>query len=219
MKKIIVLLITLVSFSMAIQAQYFSYGAKLGLSFPGYQDERIASQRITPAFAISGAFNLSRNFLFQTELGYERKGNKLPNEYSEDVDKWVQGDTTLFVKSNLDYLTVPLFAKVKIGKSNNFYLQAGGYFGYLIKAKMSGIKYGESVSKENILPGLSKSDYGIVLGAGLETPIRRELSLLLDIKYNYGLKDIYEDPQIIGPSRPLRNKSFIMSMGIVILID
>jgi hypothetical protein len=203
----------------AASGQYFSYGGKIGLSFPGYQDERIASQRITTAFGITGALNLSDNFLLQAELGYERKGNKLPPEYSEDVDKWVRGDTTFFTKSNLDYLTIPVFAKVKIGRSNNFYFQAGGYFGYLMNAKLTGVRHGESITKEDILDGLSSTDYGIVAGAGLETPINRELSLLLDVKYNYGLKDLIVDQEVTGPSEQLRNKSFIMSMGIVIIVD
>lgn len=219
MKKIFLLISVLVLFSFQASAQYFSYGGKLGLSFPGYQDERIASQRITTAFGVTGAFNINRNFLFQAEFGYERKGNKLPGEYSEDVFKWVQGDSTFFVKSNLDYLTIPLFAKFKIGSSNNFYFQAGGYYGYLMSARLTGVKYGESIEKENIKSGLSQNDYGLIAGAGLETPIRRELSLLLDVKYNYGLKDLVTDPAVIGPTNPLRNKSFIMSMGVVILVD
>jgi len=206
-------------FSLSAMGQYFSYGGKLGLSFPGYQKERIASQRITTAFSVTGGLNFTDNFMIQAEIGYERKGNKLPPEYSDDPFDWVRGDTTFFTKSNLDYITFPVFAKFKIGRSNNFYFQAGGYYAYLLNAKLSGVKGGESITGENILPGLSRTDYGIVAGAGLETPIRRELSLLLDIKYNYGMKDLIIDPEVIGPSDQLRNKSFIMSMGIVILVD
>ncbi len=218
MKRTIILVIALVSLSMAGSAQYFSYGGKLGLSFPGFQDERIASQRITTAFGLSGAFSLNRSILLQTELGYERKGNKFTNQYWDELGDLVD-DSTYLVKTNLDYVTIPLFAKFNLGRSNKFYFQAGGYYAYLLRARFAGMKFGEMLSKDNILPGLARNDYGLVVGGGLETPIRRELSLLLDAKFNYGLKDLNMDPKVIGHSNIIRNKSFIMSMGIVFLID
>lgn len=218
MKRFFLILLALASFSIAGQAQYLSYGAKLGLSFPGFQDERIASQRITPTFSLTGAFNVNRSFLLQTELGYERKGNKFTNQYWDDNGDLVD-DSTYLVKTNMDYITIPLLAKVNLGRSNKFYFQAGGYYGYLLRARYNGMKFGEMVSKDDILPGLSRNDYGLVLGGGLETPIRRELSLLLDVKYNWGMKDLNIDPVYIGHSQPVKNKSFIMSMGIVILVD
>ena len=218
MKRELILIIALLSMSLAGQAQYFSYGGKLGLSFPGYQDERIASQRITTAFGITGAFNLNRTLLFQTELGYERKGNKFTNQYWDDMGELVD-DSTYLVKTNLDYVTIPLFAKINLGRSNKFYFQAGGYYGYLLRTRFSGMKFGILVSRENIISGLARHDYGVVLGGGLETPIRRELSLLLDMKYNLGMKDLNIDPLVHGHSNSIKNKSFIMSMGIVILVD
>ncbi len=218
MKRTIILIITLISITMAVRAQYISYGAKLGLGFPGFQDERIASQRITPTFGITGAINFNRSILFQTELGYERKGNKFTNQYWDEFGDLVD-DSTYLVKSNLDYVTIPLFAKFNMGRSNKFYFQAGGYYGYLLRARFAGMKFGEMVSKDNILPGLARNDYGLVFGGGLETPIRRELSLLLDVKFNLGMKNLNIDSNIIGHSNPIRNKSFIMSMGVVILVD
>ena len=200
--------IALFTLGLSAQAQYFSYGGKLGLSFPGFQDERIASQRITPTVSFTGAFNFNKSILLQAELGYERKGNKFTNQYWDDMGELV-ADSTYDVRTNLDYVTVPLFLKLNLGRSNKFYFQAGAYYGYLLRARYSGMKLGEMVSKENIYEGLSLTDYGFVVGGGLETPIRRELSLLLDVKYNHGLKDLNLDPSVIGSSNPLKNKSFI----------
>ncbi len=218
MNKKILLTISIITFALAAQAQYFSYGAKLGLGFPGFQDERIASQRITPTFSITGAFNPNRAILFQTELGYERKGNKFTNQYWDELGVLVE-DSTYDVKTNLDYVTIPLFIKLNLGRSNKFYFQAGGYYGYLLRARFTGMKFGDLYSKDNIIDGLSVHDYGIIIGGGLETPIRRELSLLLDMKYSYGLKDLNSNPQITGHGNPILNKSFMMSMGVVILVD
>lgn len=218
MKRRIVLIIAIVSLSFSANAQYVSYGGKLGLSFPGFQDERIASQRITPTIGVTGAFNINRSILLQTEIGFERKGNKFTHKYWDDMNVLVE-DSTYEVKTNMDYITIPLFFKVNLGRSSKFYFQAGGYYGYLLGARFSGMKNDEMVSKEKIKAGLSLHDYGILVGGGLETPIRRELSLLLDVKYNYGLKDLNIDPSVIGHSDPISNKSFIMSMGVVIIVD
>lgn len=218
MKKILILIIAISALTLSANAQYVSYGGKLGLSFPGFQDERIASQRITPTVSFTGAFHLNRSILFQTELGYERKGNKFTHNSWDDLGVLIE-DSTYVVKTNMDYITIPLFVKYNLGRSNKFYLQAGGYYGYLLGAKFSGMKFGEMVEKEKIKAGFSQHDYGVVIGGGLETPISREMSLLLDVKYNYGLKDLNVDPTVIGHSNPIMNKSFIMSMGLVILVD
>ncbi len=218
MKKIIVLIFAIVTVSIAANAQYVSYGGKLGLSFPGFQNERIASQRITTTLSVTGAFNINRSILLQTELGFERKGNKFTHKYWDEQKVLVE-DSTYDVKTNMDYITIPLFIKFNLGRSNKFYFQAGGYYGYMLGARFSGMKFEEMVSKENIKAGLSLHDYGVLLGGGLETPISREMSLLLDVKYNYGLKDLNIDPLVIGHSDPILNKSFIMSMGVVIMVD
>ena len=60
---------------------------------------------------------------------------------------------------------------------------------------------------------------GVVVGGGLETPVRRGLSMLLDVKYNLGLRDLNADPAILGHFDPIKTKNFIMSMGVIIDIE
>lgn len=219
MKK--VALLFLVVFSLGIttaSAQYISYGAKLGLSFPGFQDERIASERITPALHLIGNFHMTRSFLIQMELGYELKGNKFTYE-AWDAAGVVIEDSVYTEKTNMGYLTVPLLLKYNLGRSNKFYIQAGAYYGYLLNASFSGKMKNQLVEKVQIMDGLARHDYGLVVGGGLETPVRSGLSMLLDVKYNYGLIDLNRDPLILGHNNPLKTKNFIMSMGVVIDLD
>ena len=220
MKKSLLLLTGLLFFGWGLtQAQYISYGGKLGLSFPGFQDERIASERITPSFSLLGNVNITRNFLVQLELGYELKGNKFTYEIWDELTGALIEDSVYDVKTNLGYVTVPLFLKYNLGRSNKFYAQIGGYYGYLINASYTGKRYDELVTREPIQAGLSRHDFGLLIGGGLETPVRRGLSMLLDIKYHYGLKDLSIDPMVIGHSNPVKNKSFVMSMGVIIDIE
>lgn len=199
----------------AAQAQ-FSYGARLGMGFPGFIDEEIASQRITLATGLIGSLRIMDGFQIMTELGYQRKGNK----YSLDFNPQGQSGTdTTLVKTNLDYINIPLYLKFNLGRTSKFYLQAGGYYGYLVHANFTGMRSGEMVKKEPIRDGLYLHDFGLVAGGGIETPIRPGLGVVLDIKYQWGLKDLNKDPLIIGNSNPLKNKGLTLSMGFYIDIE
>lgn len=218
MKKAFLILLVAVTASWTASAQVVSYGAKLGLSFPGFQDEMIASERITPAITILGNLHISRSFVMQLEAGYELKGNKFTYEAWDNQGNLIE-DSVYTERTNLGYFTVPLFLKLNIGRANKFYFQAGGFYGKLLHSGFSGMMNNELVSKVQIKPGLSPNDYGILIGGGLETPVRRGLSMLLDVKYNYGLKDINLDPAVTGKSGPMKTRNFLMSMGVVIDLE
>lgn len=219
MKKVFVLLAGLAFFGFtSTYAQYPAYGVKLSLSFPGFQDEEIASERITPAISLIGNFHITRSFVMQLEAGYELKGNKFTYEEWDDAGVLIE-ESIYTEKTNLSYVTVPLLFKYNLGRSNKFYFQAGGFYGYLLNASFTGMMNNELVSKVNIKKGLSPHDYGVVVGGGLETPFRRGLSMLLDVKYHYGMRDLNLDPVILGHNSPVTTKSFVMSMGLLIDID
>jgi len=209
-----VLVVLLIS-GQAAHAQ-FSYGAKLGMGFPGFVNDTIASQRITLAVGATGSLKLSDGFQIMTELGFQRKGNKYTSEFNPLGQK--SSDSTK-VTTNLDYIAVPLYLRVNLGRTSKFYFQAGGYYGYLIHANFSGMRSGELLKREPIRDNLFHSDFGIIAGGGIETPIRPGLGVVLDIKYQYGLKDISKDPLIIGNSKPLKNKGLSLSMGIYVDIE
>jgi hypothetical protein len=202
----------------AAHSQVFSYGAKLGMGFPGFIDEPIASQRITISTGFVGGVKIVDGLSIMTELGYQRKGSKFTNQYWDKTGKLID-DSTYLMKTNLDYVTIPLFLRVNLGRSSKFYLQAGGYYGYLVHANFSGMRAGEMVKKAPIREGLYTSDYGIVAGGGIETPIRPGFGVVLDIKYQYGLRDLNKDPHIIGYSRPVKNKGLALSMGFYMDIE
>jgi hypothetical protein len=201
----------------AVQAQ-FSYGAKLGMGFPGFLDEEIASQRITLATGLVGSLKIFDGLQLMTELGYQRKGNKYTNEVW-DAKGVVIGDSTYLVKTNLDYINIPLYLRFNLGRTSKFYFQAGGYYGYLVHANYTGMLLGDMVKKVAIRDGLFHHDFGLVAGGGIETPIRQGFGVVLDIKYQYGLKDLNKDHVIIGNSRPMKNKGLSLSMGFYLDIE
>jgi hypothetical protein len=208
--------VLLISGSVA-QAQ-LSYGAKLGMGFPGFVDETIASQRITLATGLVGSWKITNGIQLFTELGYQRKGSKFTNEVW-DSKGVVIADSTYLMKTNLDYVNIPLYLRVNFGRSSKFYFQLGGYYGYLIHANFTGMRLGEMVKKVPIRDGLNLHDYGVIAGGGIETPIRPGFGVVLDIKYQYGLKDLNQDHLIIGNSKPIMNKGLTLGVGFYIDIE
>jgi len=211
-----VVAVLLISGSVA-QAQ-LSYGAKLGMGFPGFLDETIASQRITLNLGVVGSLKITDGLQLMTELGYQRKGNRYTNEVWDSKGVVIE-DSTYLVKTNLDYVNIPLYLKFNLGRTSKFYVQLGGYYGYLVHANYTGLRLGEMVKRDPIRDGLYLHDYGIIAGGGIETPIRQGFGVVLDIKYQYGLKNILRDPLVIGSSKPLKNKGLSMSMGFYVDID
>lgn len=216
--RIILTALVLTIFSFAGHAQVFSYGAKLGLGFPGFIDEEIASQRMTLAIKLTGSLNITRSLQFQIDAGYQRKGNKFTYQVWDNQNIPIE-DSSYVVKTNLDYITIPAIIKVNLGSANKFYFQAGAYYGYLLNAKFTGKYNHEMVKRLPIKSGLSANDFGLVAGGGIETPIRQGLNVMLDVRYQYGLKDLNLDPTITGQAKPILNKGLVMSMGIMIDLE
>ena len=209
-------LLTLIG--LQANSQVLSYGARLGLGFPGFVDEDIASQRITLATGLVGSIRFNDAVQIMAEFGYQRKGNKYTNQFW-DAQGQVVDDSTYLVKTNLDYMTVPLYLRLNLGRSNKFYIQAGGYYGYLLHSNFTGLRLGEMVKKVPLADGLNKHDFGIIAGGGIETPVRQGLAVVLDVKYQIGLKDLNIDPLVIGSSKPLKNKGLTMSMGFIVDVE
>ena len=193
-----------------------SYGAKLGMGFPGFTNDSIASQRITLAVALSGGLKINDFLQLTTEVGYQRKGNRHSSVYNPVGQ--VTKDST-FVKTNLDYLVIPLLLRVNLGQSSKFYFQAGGYYGYLLHANYTGYKGSDYVTREPVRDLLLSSDYGVIAGGGIETPIRPGLGVILDVRYQYGLRDISTNPLFSVNGVPMRNKGLSLSMGFYMDIE
>jgi hypothetical protein len=216
--RLVIPLIAVLLISGSVAQAQFSYGAKLGMGFPAYVDEEIASQRITLSLGLVGSLKIIDGIQLMADLGYQRKGNKFTNQVW-DAKGVLIGDSTYLVKTNLDYVNIPLYLRFNLGRSSKFYLQVGGYYGYLVHANFTGKRLGEMVKKVPVRDGFYPGDFGIVAGGGIETPIRQGFGVVLDIKYQYGLRDINKDHQIIGNSKPIKNKGLALSMGFYIDID
>ena len=126
---------------------------------------------------VAGVFvkvNLGTFFAFQPEVLYVRKGAKLAL-------------TGLFTESatySLNYIDIPLLARVQTSRGNGFYLLAGPSIGFNVTAEVEAPD-GETEGMED---AISTSDMGLVVGAGVDFA-----HLVLEGRYTQGLSNIFKD--------------------------
>jgi len=124
------------------------------------------------------------------ELMYARKS----------FDEGAIGRTT-----TLDYLEIPILLRLNIGSSNKnkgviFYGLAGPVFDLNVKAERDGIDVSDSYEK---------LDIGVLAGGGLE--ISR---IILEARYNWGLKNLLKNSGELFGSGDLKNQTFALIGGI-----
>jgi len=108
-------------------------------------------------------------------------------------------------KTDLDYLEIPVLLRINLGSNNKnkgviFYALAGPVFDINLQAKQNGI---------DVSDDYEKLDIGILGGAGLE--ISR---IILEARYNWGLKNLLKNESISLSGGDLKNQSFALIGGI-----
>ncbi|MBL7785002.1 MAG: PorT family protein [Chitinophagales bacterium] len=136
-------------------------------------------------------FNFKKIISLRTNLSFERKGSII---YSQMID--VNGNPVGKVTTNInfDYLTFPLLVRATFGKKIHFFVNAGPYFGYLIKQTF--------VSKGDNIPNTTydrtsdnkRFDIGISKGLGFSVPIKEKFEFSFEARNNLGLYNVSAVP-------------------------
>lgn len=132
-------------------------------------------------------FNFKNIISLRTSIAYERKGSVLTAQ-TTDINGNSLGEVT--THSNYDYLTLPVLVRATFGKRVLYFVNAGPYFGYLIKQT--------SVSKGDNVPTTTtdntfrdkRFDTGISTGLGLSIPIKTKFAVSFEIRNNLGLCNV-----------------------------
>jgi hypothetical protein len=205
--KIILLagLAALLLMSQELQAQ-LKLGVHAGINMETQAElgELWNNCEIYPGFLIGGIleFGTGKHISFQTELNYQKKGEK--------VSTSIEGSDAV-TKREFNYLTVPLLIKENIhdaglGDKWDLTFFAGPYAGYLVSAK-SKTKVGDETNDEDIDNQTEKSDFGALLGGGVKYRLANGRSISAELRYEMGLAKIDKnDPD-------LRNKGIGLTIG------
>jgi hypothetical protein len=137
-----------------------------------------ADLAVLASIPIGGGF-----FMLQPELHWMQKGFKIQDAITGD-------DFT----STLNYIELPLLARINFGGSLKIFAFAGPSVGYLISGSYENANGGQDA--QDILDELEYSGY-LGLGVGLGT-------LELDVRYIAGLSDLADSPTISD----VKNSSF-----------
>ncbi len=192
---LLVLLGLMLSESVHGQAQ-FAVGIKGGLNFAKLDvSSSIASNYENRTGYHAGAFALIKltKIGIQPEIIFSRQGSKYQLN-SQNLE------------ANFDYINIPIILKLYTVAGIN--LQFGPQFGFLSKAEAQSVVNGIKTTTD--VKNLYKnSDLSLAFGVGWDLPF----GLMLDARYNLGIKDISDGPN----NNETKNQVWQISAGLKIL--
>ena len=142
-------------------------------------------------------FNLSNTMAIQAEALYTMKGSKL---------EAVVGTETVTLSWITDYLEIPLLFKVMIPTKGRVqpFLFVGPALGIKLTGKLKAEGGGQSA--EQTIEGLKSTDFGLVLGGGVDIGPK----IRADFRYTLGLTKLIEEA---GESLDIKNGVFSFMVG------
>jgi hypothetical protein len=209
MKKIaIIALAVLCAASFSTAAGRISFGIKAGMNRANMVTTDADfewSARWMPAGGAFLRFSLSDYFCIQPEVLYSPKGAQY---------EMTDGTTTITAKVSAPYIDVPILLMLLLptGTSDGVrpFVFAGPYIGFKAGAgKMkTDITYGgQTDTSEDTLTSLKSTDFGFVLGAGVEFPLD-SMKISLDVRWATSLATISKEVD------DTRNKVWTFLLGI-----
>ena len=191
--------------AQAVRAQVPEFGAKAGPAFPVLSADPGSSELYSRRVAIAGGgyavLPVSRRVGVQIELLQMPKGTTLETGGSVGTSKLL-----------LDYLDIPVLARLTAPGSRAFHVFAGPYVGFRLRAKLES-KFettGTSVNvgtRQDVRESIKRYEAGIVAGGGLH--IGRHG--LVDARYSWGLTNVNADP---SEDVRIRNRVFVIMGGV-----
>lgn len=198
MKSRIMTVLTIVGmfilFSSSVYAKIVTGGAKVGLNMAKPYGEDVegmgggADLYYKMGLCTGGFITLSitEMFALQPEILYTQKGI---------IWEWEENDTTIKWIQNLDYLEIPLLAKLLFPtrgmiKPNLF---VGPFIGFNIGAKLKAEIDGSTSPEVDMKDAIKNIELGLVLGGGADLDLAKS-GITFDVRYTLGLStfDEYE---------------------------
>lgn len=229
MRKSLYLLFLMAGLCLAgnTRAQSTWLGIKGGLSIPdlsGGGDNPLSNgytSRLAANFGLLSQFTLHHNLSLQVELNYAGQGGKrdglqpitnLPPNLASQVPSGTYLYANFDNKAILDYLELPVMARLSWGKTLGFYVNAGPYAGYLLhaKEKTSGTStiYEDSkgqvpltiqgypvppqdfTSETDVTSSIKRWNIGVTGGGGLSWRVCQADKIFFDARFEYGFINI-----------------------------
>jgi hypothetical protein len=176
------------------------------------------TSRLGPCFGFFADYLLRPNLFLCAQINYSSEGGKRNGmqPITPDPSLPVPPGMTVYASFNneavLDYLEIPIMAKLQWGQTIRLFVDAGPYVGFLVRAKT--VTEGASLLYDNsgaalpypaqdfgadtdIKQDINSTNYGIAGGLGVEMPYGPG-NIVLDAHFSYGLRNIQKDTELNG---------------------
>ena len=220
-----ILAVLLLSGSVSAQSTWF--GVHGGLSIPdlsGGGGNALSSNytsRLAGNFGLQSQYSITKKFSIAIELNYAGQGGKRDGvqpitSLPPGTQAYIPSGDYLYANfkntAALDYLELPILARLTWGKTWKFYVNAGPYLGYLLHAeeKTKGTSliyedpggkvpftiqgYGEVPAQDftantDVTSSIHRFNVGVTGGVGLAYPFAKN-EIYFDVRGEYGLLNI-----------------------------
>jgi len=138
-------------------------------------------------------YNISKMFSLRTGLAYEQKGTTSPTFVNDNLGN-VLGQTD--VRSQFNYLTMPILLRATTGQKIKYFINMGPYFGYLINQRIETVDSEFTRGFTNNTFFYQRQDVGISSGLGVIFPIKSKFAISVEARNNLGLVNISTTPVV-----------------------
>jgi hypothetical protein len=207
-KAALILLAVLAAASVSAAAGRITFGLKAGVNSANMvtADADVAwSARWLPVGGAFVCFSLGDSLFIQPELLYSPKGAQLTE---------TDGTTTFAETVFAPYIDVPILVKFLIPTGSDGGLKpclfAGPYLGFKVGSgtmTTEATTGGQTDTSEDSLTSLKSTDFGIVLGAGVELPVAT-MKISFDIRWATSLSTISTEGDVT------KNKVWTFLVGV-----
>jgi opacity protein-like surface antigen len=198
---VIYLMVLLISHATYSQAQSgdIELGFGIGPSFASVSDfdgQANAGTLTSFNMAASGEYYFSDRWGIKMKLIYDNKGWS---------DGFIEDETGFFdTDYKLGYLTIPVMANWHFSKNRNWYLNFGGYAGFLLSAK-------DTTLDTDLKESFSSTDFGLTAGIGYGFRLNDQMRLFLEYEEQFGFSDIFE----FNPGDAISNRRSSFNLGLL----
>lgn len=217
----------LLLFSLSLQAQKISLGARAGVQqanvvvpdfiqdatfLPDFKNIQTAN------FGVTAELELHPNFAIQPEMSYNTKGFMIRENFDLELYD-VPLPLGVTAISRFNYLEMPVLAKAKFG---NFYLMAGPTFGYAVSGKLETraralVEFDLFETKIDLDEvGYERWEVGGMAGAGVSVPVFQGGQIFLDVRYAHGFTEAYDIPLV---HEKVQHKNIGINVGFMLPIS
>ena len=193
--------------------QSISPGVKFGVNYAilvGADVRNPSTQSITTFNSgVYATFHVGSLFDIQPEVIYTRKGCKA------SADEMLFFGLNLHVEetATISYLEIPVLLKLNIPFLSTSLVRPTVFIGpsaaFVLKSKVE-VEINGEVAPEQELSNLKSSDFGVILGVGVDFNVLSGIIVTLDARYDLGLQSINTS----NNPKDIKNKVMTINAGI-----